>query len=260
MFGTCPLATGSRVGSATDPAGSGTCTVTTDVPLLPSLVAVIVVVPPLATSVTSPLGETVATVVVLDVHATVRPVSVVPLASLRVTVSCTVPPTGRVAGAGLTTTVATGTSATVTVALPVRPSLMAVIVAVPTAPPVTSPLADTDATVGALEVHVTARPVSALPAESFGVAASCTVCPTPMLADAGATCTEATGTIATLIVAVAVLLSLVAVIVAEPWVTPPTCPVLLTVATLGLLLAHVTGRPVSVLPAASLGVAVRESV
>ena len=80
------------------------------------------------------------------------------------------------------------------------------------------------------------------------------------LADAGATCTEATGTIATLIVAVAVLLSLVAVIVAEPWVTPATCPVLLTVATLGLLLAHVTGRPVSVLPAASLGVAVRESV
>src|SRR5437879_12971839 len=63
-----------------------------------------------------------------------------------------------------------------------------------------------------------------------------------MLADAGATCTEATGTIATLIVAVAVLLSLVAVIVAEPWVTPATCPVLLTVATLGLLLAHVTGR------------------
>src|SRR6266550_4143702 len=248
MFGTCPLATGSRVGSATDPAGRGACTVTTDVPLLPSLVAVIVVVPPLARSVTSPLGETVATVGVLDVHATVRPVSVVPLASLRVTVSCTVPPTERVAGAGLTTTVATGISATVTVALPVRPSLMAVIVAVPTVPPVTSPLGDTDAT------------VSALPAESFGVAVSCTVCPGVRLAVAGETCTEATGTIATLIVAVAVLLSLVAVIVAEPWVTPATCPVLLTVATLGLLLAHVTGRPVSVLPAASLGVAVRESV
>jgi hypothetical protein len=137
---------------------------------------------------------------------------------------------------------------------------MAVIVAVPTVPPVTSPLDDTDATVGALEVHVTARPVSALPAESFGVAVSCAVCPGVRLAVAGETCTEATGTIATLIVAVAVLLSLVAVIVAEPWVTPATCPVLLTVATLGLLLAQVTGRPVSVLPVASLVVAVRGSV
>src|SRR5207245_11137746 len=96
--------------------------------------------PPLATADTRPRGETVATVVGLDVHATVRPVSVVPLASLRVTVSCTVPPTGRVAGAGLTTTVATGTSVTVTVALPVRPSLVAVIVAVPAATPFTSPL------------------------------------------------------------------------------------------------------------------------
>src|SRR5437879_13572541 len=108
MCGTCPLATGSRVAPATDPAGRGACTVTTAVPLLPSLVAVIVVVPPLATSATSPLGETVATVLVLHVHATVRPVSVVPLASLRLTVSRAVPPTGRVAGAGLTATLATG--------------------------------------------------------------------------------------------------------------------------------------------------------
>src|SRR5205807_724555 len=116
MFGTCPLATGSRVGSATDPAGRGACTVTTDVPLLPSLVAVTVAVPPSATSVTSPVGDTVITVGVLDVHATGRPVKGLPLASLRVTVSCTVPPTGRVAGAGLTTTVATGTSVTVAAA------------------------------------------------------------------------------------------------------------------------------------------------
>src|SRR2546430_10639562 len=101
MSGACPLATGSRVGSATDPAGRGACTVTTDVPLLPSLVAVIVVVPPLATSDTSPLGETGATGVVLDVHAPLRPVRAVPLASLRVTVSCPVPPTRRGAGARL---------------------------------------------------------------------------------------------------------------------------------------------------------------
>jgi len=118
----------------------------------------------------------------------------------------------------------------------------------------------TVATLGLLLVHVTGRAVSGLPAESCGVAVSCNVCPTGRLADAGETRTEATGTIATLIVAVAVLLSLVAVIVTEPWVTPPTCPLLLTVATLGLLLAQVTGRPVSVLPAESLVVAVRGSV
>ena len=63
-----------------------------------------------------------------------------------------------------------------------------------------------------------------------------------------------------LIVAVAVLLSLVAVIVAEPWVTPATCPVPLTVATPVLLLVHVTGRPVSTLLAESRGVAVSCSV
>src|SRR5438309_4582887 len=193
MFGTCPLATGSRVGSATDPAGGGAWPGRTAVPLLPSLVAVIVVVPPLATSDTSPLGETVATVVVLDVHATVRPVSVVPLASLRVTVSCTVPPTGRVAGAGLTTTVATGTSATVTAAVPAFPSLVAVMVAVPAATPFTSPLLLTVAILVLLLAHVTVRPVSAVPAESFGVAVSCAVCPTVRLAVASATATEATG-------------------------------------------------------------------
>src|SRR5438094_5082701 len=165
-----------------------------------------------------------------------------------------------VAVAGVTATEATGTAATVTVALPAFPSLVAVIVAEPAALLVTRPLGLTVATAVLLLAHVTARPVSALPAESFGVAVSCAVCPGVSLAVAGETCTEATGTIATLIVAVAVLLSLVAVIVAEPWVTPATCPVLLTVATLGLLLAHVTGRPVSVLPAESLVVAVRGSV
>src|SRR5436190_5096458 len=126
MFGTCPLATGSRVGSATDPAGRGACTVTADVPLLPSLVAVTVAVPPSATSVTSPVGDTVITVGVLDVHATDRPVKGLPLASLSVTFSWMVPWSGSVAGAGLTTTVATGTSVTLAAADPSLPSLVRV--------------------------------------------------------------------------------------------------------------------------------------
>src|SRR6266550_4012639 len=178
MFGTCPLATGSSVGSATDPAGRGACTVTADVPLLPSLVAVTVAVPPSATSVTSPVGDTVITVGVLDVHATGRPVKGLPLASLSVTFSWRVPWSGSIAGAGLTTTVATGTSVTV---------------AAPAATPFTSPLLLTVAVLVLLLAHVTVRPVSAVPPESFGVAVSCAVCPTVRLAVAGATATEATG-------------------------------------------------------------------
>ena len=49
--------------------------------------------------------------------------------------------------------------------------------------------------------------------------------------------------------------SLVAVIVADPGVTPETSPELLTVATDVLLLDQVTVRPESVAPFASFGVA-----
>jgi hypothetical protein len=50
--------------------------------------------------------------------------------------------------------------------------------------------------------------------------------------------------------------SLVAVIVADPAVTPVTNPLAVTVANAGALLAHVTTRPLNGLPAASSGVAV----
>src|SRR5439155_24086554 len=207
-------ATGSRVGSGTAPVGSGACTVMPDVPLLPSLVAVIVAVPPSATSVTRPLGETVATAGALEVHATVRPdsVSVLPAASLSVMPSCTVPLAGTIAVAGLTTTDATGTSVTVAAALPAFPSLVAVIVAVPAARPLPSPLLLTVATLALLLAHVTGRPVKVPPAESFSVAVNCAVCPTCKLPEDGETATEATGTDVTVIAAVLVWPSLVAVI------------------------------------------------
>ena len=73
-----------------------------------------------------------------------------------------------------------------------------------------------------------------------------------MLADAGLTVTEATGTIVTMMAAVPLLPSLVAVIVAEPAATAETRPVALTDATAVLLLDQVRTRPVSVLPAESL--------
>src|SRR3989442_9142316 len=90
---------------------------------------------------------------------------------------------------------------------------------------------------------------------SFGVAVSCTVCPTCALAVAGLTVTDATGTTVPVIVAPPDCPSLVAVMVATPAATPLTSPLPFTVATAALLVAHVTTRPVNGLPLASFGVA-----
>jgi hypothetical protein len=114
-----------------------------DVPDLPSLVAVIVEVPAV-TAVTNPLGSTVAAAVLVDVQLTMRPVRALPFASLRTAVSCWVGviPRTRVAVAGLTVTVATGVGVTVRSALPVFPSLVAMMFAVPALTAVTSPVVD----------------------------------------------------------------------------------------------------------------------
>jgi hypothetical protein len=161
--------------TVTDATGT-TVTVIADVPLLPSLVAM-TVAKPAVTAVTKPL-DTVATVGALVDHVIVRPVSTLPAESFSVALSCTVLPMRSVFVAGATVTVATGTSVTVIDAVPLCPSLVAVIVALPRATPVTRPLVDTVAIPASLVDQVTARPDSALPAESFGVAVSCTVRPT----------------------------------------------------------------------------------
>src|SRR6267378_3175747 len=205
---------------------------------------------------TSPLPFTVALVVSLLTHVTTRPASGLPTLSLGVAVSCTVPPTSMLAGAGVTVTDATGTNTTVTADEPDLPSLVAVIVADPGATPETRPLLFTLATVGALLDHVTTRPVSALPLPSFGVAVNCRAPPAHTLALAGVTATDATGTKVAVVAADPLFPSLVAVIVAEPAEAPVTRPLPLTVATAGALLAQVTTRPVRGVPAPSIGVAV----
>src|SRR2546422_404295 len=230
-------------------------TVTAAVPLCPSLVAVMVAVP-VATPVTSPPVDTVAIAGALDAQLTIRPLSGLPFASSGVAVSWPHCPTWIPAVAGLTLTDATGTGFTVTAALPVFPSLVAVIVTAPAATPVTSPVEDTVATAGALDVQVTDRPESTLPAASFSVAVSCTVAPTSTTAVTGLITTDATGTFATVTVAEPLFPSLVAVIVADPAATPVTRPPDDTVATAGLPLVHVTARPARMFPAASLSVAV----
>src|SRR5256714_2427723 len=139
--------------------------------------------------------------------------------------------------------------------VPLFPSLVAVIVVEPGVTPETSPELLTVATDVLLLDQVTARPESAAPFSSLGVAVSWTVCPAWTVAVGGVTSTVATGTLVTVIDAVPLFPSLVAVIVAEPGVTPDTSPAPLTVATAVLLLDQVTVRPESVLPLASFSVA-----
>jgi len=149
-------------------------TVIEDVPVLVSLVAVIVTGPPTATPVTKPVVPTVATEPSLVDQVTVRPVSTLPLTSVRVAVSCCVAPTTKLAVVGVTVTVATGASVTVIEDVPVLVSLVAVIVTgPPAATAVTRPLASTVAIALLLEDQVTVRPVSTLPFESFVTAVSC---------------------------------------------------------------------------------------
>jgi hypothetical protein len=240
--------------------GGGAATVTADVPLLPSLVAVIVAEPG-ATPVTRPVDDTVA-IDPLDVdHVTVRPVTTFPFASRRVAWSCTVFPTSTVAEEGDRVTVATGGGVTVTDDVPLFPSLVAVMVADPAATAVTKPLEDTVA-MDALDVdQVILRPVRTLPPPSRRVAWSCAVLPTSTVAVVGDTMTVATGSggggggAVTVTDAVPVFPSLLAVIVAEPAETPVTRPLEATVAIDAFELDHVTVRSDSTVPLASRNVA-----
>ena len=195
-------------------------------------------------------------------HVTLRPVSGLPFASFGVAVSCAVPPMTMLAVGGETSTVATGTGVTVIEAVPLFPSLVAVMMTgPPTTLPVTRPLASTVAMFASLLVQVTVRPVSGLPLASLGVAVSCRVVPATMLPVAGETATDATGMAMTVIADVALCPSLEAVIViGPPTATPVTRPVALTVATPGLLVPQVMVRPVSTLPLASFVVAVSWAV
>src|SRR5216683_632743 len=144
---------------------------------------------------------------------------------------------------------------TVMPAVPFGPSLVAVIVAEPAATPVTKPAPLTVATPALLVAQVIARPVNGVPLASLGVAVNCTVCPTWMLALAGLTVTDATGTFDAVRVAVPLWPSQAAVMIAVPAATAVSSPVPFTVATPALLLVHETVRPVKTFPLASFGVA-----
>src|SRR5256885_9233554 len=120
-------------------------TVMADVPLCPSLVAVIVA-DPAATPLTYPVPETAATAPLLVAQVTTRPLRAVPFASFGVAVNGAVVPTVTAAAAGLTVTEATGTLVTVRAEAPPCPSPPPATVAEPAPTPVPRPLPDTAAT------------------------------------------------------------------------------------------------------------------
>src|SRR5690349_7570128 len=83
------------------------------------------------------------------------------------------------------------TDVTVTLALPLVPSLVAVIVVAPAATPVTRPFPFTAATALLPLDQLIVRPDRGFPFASSGVAVSCSVWPTGTAADAGLTTTDA---------------------------------------------------------------------
>src|SRR5215207_7785692 len=117
------------------------------------------VVVPTARPITRPEAKTAATSALSDVHVTARPVRTVPFASRATAVSCTDRLTTMLADVGDTDTLATGTSVTVTLAVPWTPSIVAVIVTVPALTPVTRPLPSTTAIVVLMDRQVTPRPL-----------------------------------------------------------------------------------------------------
>src|SRR3954466_2154080 len=94
--------------------------------------------------------------------------------------------------------------------------------AAPAVTVVTRPVAETVATDALSEDQVIERPLSMLPLASRVTAEACVVCPATNELAASDTATDATGIGVTVIVAVAILVSLTAAIVACPGATPDT--------------------------------------
>ena len=229
------------------PAVGGADTDTDALPLMPSAVAR-TTVEPTRTAVTTPL-LTVAVSASSVLHVNVAPAIALPDASRAVAVSVPLLPATSASAPGDSVTDATAGGCTVIVLVPVRPSLVAVIVAVPVATGVTTPALETVA-MAVLDVdHVTARPVSVLPAASRVVAVRETVpLPTRMVAVAGVTATVATGTCVTVTAAEAVRPSQVATACVVPAAIAVTRPTALTVATPVALLPQPIVRPVRAAP------------
>src|SRR5436190_498091 len=115
--------------------------------------------------------------------------------------SCRVAPAVRLTVAGLTVIEATGIRVTVSEALPLFPSLVAVTCAVPTEGAVTGPETSTVANASLLEDQGMSRPERALPAASNVVAIASDDSAVVIEGGVSATATDATGIVSTATIA-----------------------------------------------------------
>jgi hypothetical protein len=154
-------------------------TVIADIPIFVSLVAVTVVAPDPA-AVTRPFASTVAAAGLLELHITVRPVSTFPFASFVAAVSCCVgiTPITRLALAGVTVTVATGTGFTEIKTVEVFAPADALIVAGPGLSAASTPVEVIDAIVGSELDQLTTRFERTRPSPEVSVAVNCSDSPT----------------------------------------------------------------------------------
>jgi hypothetical protein len=143
---------------------------------------------------------------------------------------------------GCTLTLPTANLETVTAAVPLLPSLVAVIVAVPSATALSIPCGEMVAIALSELAQVTARPVSTTPFASRATADNCVDCVTDIARGLGRIATVATGACVTETVEMSLFPSTVPVIVAEPGATAVTIPLASTVATPELLVVHVIVR------------------
>ena len=125
---------------------------------------------PLATAVRSPADETVAISVFEEVQVTEASPIALPPESLTVVVRVAVSPAVMNVSESLEIVRVEADCATVTAAVPLAEPEVAVMVAVPLATEVTSPVDDTVAAVVSDDVHVTVAPDMVLPTASFTVA------------------------------------------------------------------------------------------
>jgi len=229
-----------------------------------SLLAVTIAVPTPAavTVIVAPLAEltmlealTARIAGLLETQFTVRPISVVPPASFGVAVSCWDSPSTIGVLAEERVSDATGTGMTVSDALPLFPSLVAMMLALPAVAAVIRPLVDTVATAALSDDQTMARPISGMPLASRVVAVACVACPAATEPDANITDTEATGTAVTVIEAPLFFPSLVAVICAAPGETAVMTPLCETVATDGASEVQLTARSLRTFPPASFSTA-----
>src|SRR6266511_2528064 len=187
-----------------------------------------------------------------EVHVNGWPGTGLPFASRATALNCWVRPSaGSDAAAGLTST-RTTTCATVTLALPDTPAVVAVTVAGPFPIAVASPLASTVATPTADDFQVNVRSGTGLPRASLAMASKCCVSPRALrVAVAGLTST-ATTTCKTPSVADPDTPAVVAVIVAVPLASAVARPVAgSTVATPGANDVQLNAWPGTAFPFAS---------